>query len=96
MAQGYGKRTKLKEYKVQNRGGSGVRTAHVTPKTGQVVSAFVVNAKREKEDLIVMSDKGQVIRLLLKSVSVLGRDTQGVRIMRFKESGDQVASVTFV
>ncbi len=96
MNLGYGKRTKLKEYKVQNRGGSGVRTAHVTPKTGQVVSAFVVNAKREKEDLIVISDKGQVIRLPLKAVSVLGRDTQGVRIMRFKELGDQVASVTFV
>ncbi len=96
MTNGYGKRTKLKEYKVQNRGGSGVRTAHVTSKTGQVISAFVVNARREKEDLIVMSEKGQVIRLPLKDVSVLGRDTQGVRIMRFKETGDQVASVTFV
>lgn len=96
MSLGYGKRTKLKEYKVQNRGGSGVRTAHVTSKTGQVVSAFVVNARREKEDLIVISEKGQVIRLPLKAVSVLGRDTQGVRIMRFKEPGDQVASVTFV
>ncbi|MDP3985894.1 MAG: DNA gyrase C-terminal beta-propeller domain-containing protein, partial [Candidatus Veblenbacteria bacterium] len=93
---GYGKRTKLKEYKVQGRGGSGIRTAHVTQKTGQVVSAFVVNAKREKEDLIVMSNNGQVIRLPLKAVSVLGRDTQGVRIMRFKAAGDQVASVTFV
>ncbi|MDZ4230142.1 MAG: DNA gyrase C-terminal beta-propeller domain-containing protein [Candidatus Veblenbacteria bacterium] len=93
---GYGKRTRLKEYKVQGRGGSGIRTAHVTQKTGQVVSAFVVNAKREKEDLIVMSNNGQVIRLPLKAVSVLGRDTQGVRIMRFKASGDQVASVTFV
>ena len=96
MSSGYGKRTKLREYKVQNRGGSGVRTAHITPKTGQVVTAFVVNAKREKEDLIVMSAKGQVIRLSLKTVSVLGRDTQGVRVMRFKESSDQVASVTFV
>ena len=96
MSSGYGKRTKLREYKVQNRGGSGVRTAHITPKIGQVVTAFVVNAKREKEDLIVMSAKGQVIRLSLKTVSVLGRDTQGVRVMRFKESSDQVASVTFV
>lgn len=96
MSLGYGKRTKLKEYKVQNRGGSGVRTAHVTAKTGEVISAFVVNARREKEDLIVISEKGQVIRLPLKTVSVLGRDTQGVRIMRFKEAGDRVASVTFV
>ncbi len=96
MSNGYGKRTKLREYKVQGRGGGGIKTAQVTPKTGQVCSAFVVNAKREKEDLIVMSEKGQVIRLPLKSVSVLGRATQGVRVMRFKEASDQVASVTFV
>ncbi len=96
MSNGYGKRTKIKEYKVQNRGGSGVKTANVTPKTGTVCSAFIVNAKREQEDIIVMSEKGQVIRLPLKSVSVLGRATQGVRVMRFKEEKDQVASVTFV
>ncbi len=96
MSNGYGKRTALKEYKVQGRGGSGIKTAQVTPKTGQVVQAFVVNAKREQEDLVVISEKGQVIRLPLKSVSVLGRATQGVRIMRFKEEKDQVASVTFV
>ena len=96
MSNGYGKRTRLKEYKVQGRGGSGIKTAQVTPKTGQVCNAFVVNAKREQEDVIVMSEKGQVIRLPLKSVSVLGRATQGVRVMRFKEEKDQVASVTFV
>jgi len=96
MSNGYGKRTKLSEYKVQGRGGSGIKTAQVTAKTGQVCNAFVVNAKRETEDLIVMSEKGQVIRLPLKSVSVLGRATQGVRVMRFKEEKDQVASVTFV
>ena len=55
-----------------------------------------MNAKREQEDLVVISEKGQVIRLGLKSVSVLGRATQGVRIMRFKEEKDQVANVTFV
>ncbi len=96
MGNGYGKRTKLREYKVQGRGGSGIKTANITPKTGQIVSAFVVNAKREQEDLVVISEKGQVIRLGLKSVSVLGRATQGVRIMRFKEEKDQVANVTFV
>ena len=96
MSNGYGKRTRRKEYKVQGRGGSGIKTAQVTPKTGQVCNAFVVNAKREQEDVIVMSEKGQVIRLPLKSVSVLGRATQGVRVMRFKEEKDQVASVTFV
>ncbi|MFH1867068.1 MAG: DNA gyrase subunit A [Patescibacteria group bacterium] len=95
-ANGFGKRTRLKEYKVQGRGGSGVKTANVTDKTGSVVNAFVVNAKREAEDLVIMSEKGQVIRLRLKSVSVLGRATQGVRLMRFKETSDKVASVTFV
>ncbi len=96
MANGYGKRSKLREYKVQGRGGSGIKTANITAKTGLIVSAFVVNAKREQEDLIVMSEKGQVIRLALKTVSVLGRATQGVRVMRFKAEKDQVASVAFV
>ncbi len=96
MSNGFGKRTKLREYKIQGRGGSGIKTANVTPKTGAIVNAFVVNAKREQEDLVVMSEKGQAIRLALKSVSVLGRATQGVHIMRFKEEKDQVASVTFV
>lgn len=96
MSKGFGKRTPLKFYRKQGRGGSGIKTARVTDKTGDVVAAFVVNAKLEQEDIICISEKGQVIRLPLKSVSVLGRDTQGVRIMRFKEANDEVASVTFV
>lgn len=93
---GFGKRTNLNLYRRQGRGGSGIKTAKVTDKTGKVVAAFIVNAKREKEDLICISDKGQVIRLPLKTVSVLGRDTQGVRIMRFKEAGDELSSITFI
>jgi len=106
MANGYGKRTALKEYKVQGRGGSGIRTAKVTEKTGKAVAGFIVpggagsgsagNAKLEQNDVIIISEKGQVIRTPLKSVSVLGRDTQGVRIMRFSEKNDRVASVTFI
>ncbi len=96
MSNGYGKRTPLKQYKVQGRGGSGIRTAKITDKTGKVVAGFIVNAKLEQNDVIVISGKGQVIRLPLKSVSVLGRDTQGVRVMRFSEKNDRVASVTFV
>jgi DNA gyrase subunit A len=95
-AKGFGKRSAIKFYRRQNRGGTGIKTARVTPKTGNVVAAFIVNAKLEQEDLICISEKGQVIRLPLKTVSVLGRDTQGVRIMRFKEEGDELASVTFV
>ena len=96
MKKGYGKRTNLKNYKVQHRGGSGVKAAKITTKTGDLVSAFIVNTKLEQEDLVIISGKGQVIRLPLKSVSVLGRATQGVSLMRFKESDDVVASVTFV
>lgn len=96
MDKGYGKRTNISNYKIQKRGGSGVTTAKITPKTGNIVAAFIVNAKRSEEDLIIISHKGQVIRLPLKGVNVIGRATQGVRLMRFKAQGDQVASVTFV
>lgn len=95
MENGFGKRTDVKSYKIQRRGGSGIKTAKVTEKTGEVVGAFVVNAKDER-DLILISAKGQVVRIPLRSISVLGRATQGVRVMRFKVEGDGVASVTVV
>lgn len=96
MSNGYGKRTSLKQYKIQSRGGSGVKTAKVTKKTGNIISAMVVNSKVLEEDLIIISDKGQVIRLPIKTISVTGRATQGVRLMKFKEAQDSVASATFV
>ena len=96
MDKGYGKRTPLQDYKVQGRGGSGIKTASVTDKTGRVISSFIVNAKLANEDIIIISGKGQVIRMPLKSVNVIGRATQGVRLMKFKAEGDLVASVTFV
>lgn len=97
MANGFGKRTELSSYKVQGRGGSGIKTAKVTDKTGNITNAFLVNAdSMEERDLIIISNNGQVIRTPFKSVSVLGRDTQGVRIMRFKEEADKVAGVTWV
>lgn len=96
MNHGFGKRTDLEEYKVQGRGGSGIKTAKVTPKTGAVISAFMVKETDEQKDIVIISTKGQVIRLPLSSVSTLGRATQGVRLMRFKEAKDSVASVTFV
>ncbi len=92
---GLGKRTNLTEYKQQGRGGSGVRTAKVTDKTGGVVGAFISN-KDDERDLILISKNGIVIRTPFKSVPSLGRDTQGVRVMRFKEAGDLVSSVAFV
>ncbi|MBT3690604.1 DNA gyrase subunit A [bacterium] len=96
MSNGYGKRTPLTQYKVQGRGGTGIKTATVTDKTGPIEAAFIVNAKLVDEDLVIISNKGQVIRLPLKSVNVIGRATQGVKLMSFKEKGDEVASVTFI
>ena len=92
---GLGKRTNLVEYKVQHRGGSGIRTMKVTPKTGGVVSAYVTSTDEER-DLLCVSKKGIVIRLPFKSVPNLGRDTQGVRIMRFKEEGDTLSSAALL
>ncbi|MFH1712503.1 MAG: DNA gyrase subunit A [Patescibacteria group bacterium] len=92
---GYGKRTNISEYKIQRRGGSGIKTANVTKKTGKLVSARKVS-KVDSRDLLVVSGTGQVIRTSVKSVSVLGRATQGVRIMRFKKVEDTVASVALI
>jgi DNA gyrase subunit A len=95
MKNGYGKRTDITEYKVQGRGGSGVKTANVTKKTGVIVTARVVRAN-DKGDLLAVSEAGQVIRSSIKSVSHLGRATQGVKIMSFKKAGDTVASVALI
>ncbi len=92
---GLGKRTSLAEYKVQNRGGSGIRTMRVNAKTGGVVGAQVSHSDDDR-DLILISKKGVVIRVPFKSVPSLGRDTQGVRVMRFREEGDSLSSVTLV
>jgi len=97
MAQGFGKRTDLSHYKLQGRGGSGIKTAKITSKTGKLVNAYIVNEQSMQEkDLIIISEKGQVIRLPFKSVNESGRDTQGVRLMRFKNAGDKVACVTWI
>jgi DNA gyrase subunit A len=88
---GYGKRSDLKQYKVQKRGGSGIKTANVTVKTGALVGANVINVDDIEADLILTSAKGQIIRIPLKDVSVLGRATQGVRVMR-PDAGDKVSA----
>ncbi len=92
---GMGKRTSITEYKVQGRGGSGIKTMAITDKTGRIMSARVVN-NTETQDLMIISVKGQVIRTPIKTISTLGRATQGVRIMRFKQEGDKVASLTLL
>ncbi|MEM9336553.1 MAG: DNA gyrase subunit A [Patescibacteria group bacterium] len=93
---GYGKTTPAKEYKVQKRGGSGIKTAKVTDKTGKIVGGIVISGEDRKEgELVIMSKKGQVIKLPIKDVPSLGRDTQGVRVMKMR-SGDAIASIVFV
>ena len=94
--QGTGKKTSVKEYRIQSRGGSGVKTVKISGKTGKLVNAFIVNkeAMRDK-DLIIISQGGQVIRMPFKSVPRSSRDTQGVKLMRFKISGDHIACVTW-
>lgn len=95
---GFGKRTPLDEYKPQKRGGQGIFTAKVTPKTGQLMDSTLLPPKSEKGedlDLLISSTKGQVIRLPLSDVSILGRQTQGVKLINL-ESGDQVAAVTLL
>ena len=91
MENGFGKRTALKEYKTQKRGGSGIKTAKVNSKTGNLMAAQVVT--EEKSQIITMSKKSQVVRVDLTSVPSLGRQTQGVRIMKLR-AGDAIASLT--
>jgi len=90
---GNGKRTDVNEYKKQGRGGSGIKTANITPKTGNLVFSQVLTG--QEEDLIVISKKGQVIRTKISSIPKLNRATQGVRIMRLDE-GDKVASAACI
>ena len=92
-ANGFGKKTSLKEYKVQHRGGSGIKTAKVTNKTGKLIVAKVLGG--QEQELIAMSKKGQVIRTALKDISSLGRQTQGVTIMRLRGE-DGIASLACI
>ncbi|MBP9763582.1 MAG: DNA gyrase subunit A [Candidatus Pacebacteria bacterium] len=87
--QGYGKQTDLKEYKVQKRGGSGIKTAKVTDKIGRLISACVITD--DLEEIVTISKKSQVVRVDLKEVPKLGRQTQGVKIMKLR-AGDAIAS----
>ncbi len=90
---GFGKRSEIDEYKIQNRGGSGIKTANVTDKTGPLVGAMI--ATDEESELIAISKKSQIIRTELDSIPVLGRATQGVRIMKLRP-GDALASLTLL
>ncbi|MEK7626940.1 MAG: DNA topoisomerase (ATP-hydrolyzing) subunit A [Patescibacteria group bacterium] len=90
MANGFAKQTALKEYKIQRRGGSGIKTAKITDKTGPVIGAHIVDDK--VEEVLAFSTKGQAIRTPLKDIRVLSRATQGVKIMNL-EKGDNLVGI---
>ena len=86
---GYGKRTDVGEYSVQNRGGMGLKNYNITEKTGKISDVAVVSGE---EDLLVISDDGTIIRMDVGSISLLSRSTQGVRVMRLSD-GAKVISI---
>lgn len=89
---GFGKRTELSSYKVQNRGGIGIKTAKITGKNGNIVETKIVD-KDTEQDLVAISTQGQVIRVPIKQIRVMGRATQGVIVMRLNK-GDHIASIS--
>jgi DNA gyrase subunit A len=92
MEHGLGKRTPVAKFPLQKRGGVGVKVANLTEKTGKVAEALAVT--QAIEQIVITSRKAQVIKLPLKNIPTLGRNTQGVILMRFAKKGDTVASVT--
>lgn len=88
-AHGYGKRTQASEYRIQNRGGSGIFTVKRTQKTGNVVAIKTVT---DEDELMLISDQGKIIRLLVADIPIQGRSTQGVRLINLEE-GERVVAV---
>ncbi|GAB4204831.1 MAG: DNA gyrase subunit A [Bacteroidia bacterium] len=89
---GYGKRSEIEEYRITNRGSKGVKTINITEKTGFLVGAKLVT---DNDDLVIITKNGITIRLSLKDVRVMGRNTQGVRLINLDEN-DEIAAVTAV
>lgn len=90
---GYGKRTDIDEYRFQARGGKGIKVGVLNEKTGNVVNLKLVSTE---EDVMILADNGVVIRLNADSISKIGRNTQGVKLMRLKDEGSKVVSFTIV
>jgi DNA gyrase subunit A len=88
-ANGYGKRSPASEYRIQNRGGTGIFTVKRTPRTGDVVTIIPVI---DEDELMLISNAGKIIRLKVGDIPVQGRNTQGVRLITL-EAGEKVVSV---
>ncbi|MDE7116279.1 MAG: DNA gyrase subunit A, partial [Muribaculaceae bacterium] len=87
---GYGKRSALEDYRITNRGGKGVKTMSITEKTGQLVAIKNVN---DNNDLMIINQSGITLRLPVDSIRVMGRATQGVKLIDLGKRGDTIASV---
>ncbi|MGD8190589.1 DNA gyrase subunit A [Brevibacillus ginsengisoli] len=91
-AKGYGKRTPIEEYRIQSRGGKGIKTHNVTERSGQVIGLKMVE---ETEDLMIVTGSGIIIRTEIKGISLMGRYTQGVKLIRLGEN-EEVGSIAIV
>ena len=88
--QGMGKRSKLEDYRVTNRGGKGVKTMNITEKTGKLIAIKNVN---DSNDLVIINKSGIMLRMKVSSLRVMGRNTQGVRLINLEKKNDEIASV---
>ena len=88
--QGYGKRSDIEDYRITNRGGKGVKTINITEKTGGLIAIKNVT---DENDLMIINKSGITIRLKVEDVRVMGRATQGVRLINLSKKNDQIASV---
>ncbi len=88
--QGYGKRSEIEDYRKTNRGGKGVKTMNVTDKTGKVVT---IKSVTDENDLMIINKSGITIRLKVADVRIMGRATQGVRLINLEKRNDQIGSV---
>jgi DNA gyrase subunit A len=93
MEKGYGKRSDVEEYRRQGRGGVGIITAKTTDKVGNVVGTKMVN---DRHELILSTDQGQVIRMKMSEVRVIGRNTQGVRLINLDEREEKVTGLALI
>ena len=88
--QGYGKRSEIADYRLTNRGGKGVKTLNITDKTGKLIA---IKAVTNDHDLMIINKSGITIRLKLADVRIMGRATQGVRLINLEKRNDEIASV---
>ena len=88
--QGYGKRSDIEDYRKTNRGGKGVKTLNITDKTGKLVA---IKSVTDENDLMIINKSGITIRLKVAEVRIMGRATQGVRLINLEKRNDQIGSV---